>query len=203
MSSSSHFPLLQLFAALAATAVGLALYRITSINTFIDHRKNILRSVFREVCEVFPDLILLIQNIGKTRDARSEVAIVRALHPSAGSLAEEIQRLRSHYNKLKRLLVLFLTVLAVLALIFAFAWGDVSQTQLIGFALAILVWLMFIGSFLRLERHKELEYLCLAELLDRLARRVDEIRRFAQARRRMLHRDALQKGSEEVRPKEA
>jgi hypothetical protein len=69
MNSFPHFPLIQLLAALGAISFTFVIFRLTSFNTFVDHRKTALRTIFREVCEAYPDLLLLIQNIG--RQARS------------------------------------------------------------------------------------------------------------------------------------
>lgn len=195
MIQSSQFPLLPFLAALAATSVALAMYRLTSINTFVDHRKNVLRSVFREVCEVFPDLILLIQNIGKTGEPKREVAILQSLHPVAGCLAEEIQGLRKRYNKLKRRLTRLLTVVALLGLVLALALNYISSFQFIIFVGAMFAWLLAVGSFLRLEKPKELRCLFLEDLLDRLERDRGGIRQFTEGRRRKLYQDASQKRS--------
>jgi hypothetical protein len=189
MNSSSQFPLLPVFAALAATAVAFGLYRLTSLNTFIDHRKNALRSVFREVCEVYPDLILLIQNIGKTGKPMKEITILKSLHPVAACLAEEIQGFRNRYKKLSRRLGGLLTILALTALGLALALHYISGFQFTAFVVAIFLWLLILRSFLRLEKRKELRCLYLKDLLDRLERDSGGIMLFTEARRRKLFQD--------------
>ena len=190
MTQSSQFPLLPFLAALAATSVAVAIYRLTSINTFVDHRKNVLRSVFREVCEVFPDLILLIQNIGKTDELGREVAILQALHPVAGLLAVEIHGMRGRYNKLTRRLIKVLAFLTFVGLILALELNYISRFQFLVFLPTISLWLLILGSFVRLEKRKELRCLGLKDLLDRLERDRGGIRRFAEGRRRQFYHGA-------------
>jgi TRAP-type uncharacterized transport system fused permease subunit len=190
MFQSSQFPLLPFLAALVATSVAAAMYRLTSINTFIDHRKNVLRSVFREVCEAFPDLILLVQNVGKTGDPKREAFILRSVHPVAGCLAEEIQRLRKRYGKLKRRLTTLLAIISISGLVLALSLKYISALQCAFLTVAVFVWLLILGSFLRLEKKKDLRFLCLEDLLDRLERDRGGIWRFSEGRRQKFYRDA-------------
>ena len=58
---------LPILATVGAMTLTFTLFRLSAFNNFVDVRKTTIRHVFRELCEAFPDLLVLVQNIGKSR----------------------------------------------------------------------------------------------------------------------------------------
>jgi len=154
VSSFPHFPLLQLLVAFGAISFTFVIFRLSSFNTFIDHRKTVLRGVFREVCEAYPDLLLLIQNIANTGARDKELRILERIHPVARYLASDIHGFRRRYQRL--LLFLFIVILLLIAAgIFVVYVDNIPLSYSCVCGTVIVIWMFYVWSSLRLERPKE------------------------------------------------
>ena len=66
-------PMLQWLLGLSSLALLSTIFRLTALNTFVDHRKTALRNQLKDKIEKKPKILLVIQNIGKFIELRKLV----------------------------------------------------------------------------------------------------------------------------------
>lgn len=87
--------ILPLVVAVGTVVLAGVMFRLTAINTFIDHRKTSLRNQLRSIIEAAPSLLVVIQRLGKVPSlADDERLLLHSLDEAYGEIAHEVHALR-------------------------------------------------------------------------------------------------------------
>ena len=190
MSSVTLPQIASVFAALGAMTLAFALYRLASINSFIDNRKNLIRSVFREACEAFPELSVLVQKLGRSGESAREIELLVCIHPVLEELVKDISALRERYKQtVARALVLIVLLLAITCFVAVFAF-NVSVGHVVIAAAAVTLWLLVLWGSVQLRKPRGSTAEAHTALITSLEGRKLDIQKFAQSRRAKLLADA-------------
>lgn len=116
--------LLPLLLVFGGALIAAGVFRLTAINTFIDHRKTALRNQLRDCITTSPYLLVAIQRLGKVPElGQREEELFSAIHPAYGIIVREIHQLRDRAFRwgvrLRIALGAWLLVCSVLAVVSA------------------------------------------------------------------------------------
>ena len=118
MQTQINITILQWLLGLTTLALLSTIFRLTALNTFVDHRKTALRNQLKDKIKKKPKILLIIQNIGKFIDLRTkEKEVFDLLGEGYYDFIVEIYDIRGKYNSLSKLMTVIVVEISILAII--------------------------------------------------------------------------------------
>jgi hypothetical protein len=138
----SLLPLLQWGFYLVALVVGATVYRLTALNTFVDHRKTVLRNHLAKEIGEHSELLTVIQNVGKVgvlRDAEQQ--LFEMLSPGCRDLVRQIYKYRKAYALLAGQALVLVGIVTVLLTVLALDFNRFAHFPRWWFAIVVVVFI--------------------------------------------------------------
>jgi len=88
--------------------LAIVLFRLQTYNSGVDQRKNALRNQLRDHIAKHPQLLSIIQHVGKRDVRKEECSLLAQIHPAYAEFAAEIYEIRVRYRRSTNIFMILL-----------------------------------------------------------------------------------------------